>query len=215
MKLSISSHGKSALLKKVRGLMESQWDSKALSADMQDYKEQLIPAVFKTYATRETRSHFRHLIRTKRATKLNRTATLTVHYEPHPLSHFQVKQTAFTTGGRMKRVVSKKGKGYRQTLTSQKRQSTLVKVRKRGHMKLVHGRLGYMGFLQSTYDMIFERKQKATWIGSTRAPISRLYGLSFSQMALSAYVQKEMAPWYKDKEHYITELTKEIKRLKL
>ena len=208
MKLSITSKGRDNVLQRVRKLRTSAWSSKAMTEDVKSYKELMIKSVFEVYATRETRAHFRTLIKTKRATKLTKTAIITVAYDPHPLSHFQVKQTAITTGGRRKRVVSKRGRGYKQTFTTQKRQSTLVKVRKRGQFKLVHGRLGYMGFLQSGHDMIFERKQSKTWIGHSRAPIQRLYGLSFSQMAVSAYVQAKIQPWYDDYSKYDLELSK-------
>lgn len=181
-----------------------------MTRDMQNFKTLLVKSVFEVYATRYTQAHFKALITTSRATKLNRTAKLKVAYQPHKLAYYEVKQTAITTGNARKRVVSKqRGLGFKQTLTSQRKQSTLVRVKKRGRMKLVHGKLGFMGFLQSEHEAIFERKQKNTWFGKTRAPITELYGPSFAEMSTNYETRKKMQSWYDDNSEYVKELLKE------
>ena len=205
--MKILSRGLRAAFRRIANIRNGSWTSKAVTADMQEYRSQLVDAVFDTYATRHSKTYFKLLIRTKRATKLHRIATLRVLYEPHPLSEFQVLQVAITFHNARKRVTSrKKGLGFAQTGASGKRQYTKVRVRKAGAMKLIHGKLGYKGFLQSGNRQIFERKQQRTWIGHERAPIQRLFGPSFSQMAGSREVQKKMLPWASDYHVYKFEM---------
>ena len=208
MKLSIHDRGTQSVLRRTRRFFRSDWDSKAMTKDVHAYRDLLIKSIYQVFMTREPKAVLRSLIHTKRATKATKTAVIRIEYRPHPLSHFQIKQTAITKGRKMKRVTSRKGLGYSQTLTGQKSQSTLVRVKRRGRLKLSHGKLGFKGFLQSLNDQIFERKQRATWYGTTRAPIQRLYGLSFSQMATNRDTQELMKPWAKDKHYYWLELEK-------
>lgn len=66
----------------------------------------------------------------------------------------------------------------------------------RNRPKVVHGKYGYGGFTNSRRSggyakFIYERMQKATWIGKERAPLRVLQSLNLVDMATIAYTYDE------------------------
>lgn len=124
-------------------------------------------------------------------------AELSYHQKSIPLSKYPVKQYRITTGKRILRVVrgGKFGKAnkFQNRIVSRANIATYTQIRKSGSPQLIHGKLGFMGWLHTgrrsgqtgfngqvnTFaSQIFERTQKATWQGNKRLPIHRLFGPS-------------------------------------
>ena len=193
MVMKTALHGISGVTSSLAKLSPRYWAAPALNDAMRQYRKDLGYVIKDTYATRHNLTYINRLMITKRATKNRLRTELHVRYVPHKLSMFIVRQTAVTTGNLRKRVVStKRGSGFKQSITQQKRTSTLVTVIKGKPLKLVHGTMKHKGFLQDKNGNILERSQKATWSKGVRLPVHALFGLSISQMSVSHRVAVKM-----------------------
>lgn len=126
-------------------------------------------------------------------------AELSYNYKAIPLSRYPVKQYRITTG---KKILGVKrggkfapGNRFKQQIVNRATIATYVQIRKSGGQKLVHGKLGFMGWLHTGRKSaklaahIYERDQAATWSAGQRLPFHRLYGPSVPQLVLSKEVQ--------------------------
>ena len=141
-------------------------------------------------------------------------------FAPVSLSRYPMRQVRVTTGKRKLSV--RKGGGAADSPGNKFSRSitgddavivTEYKLRKKGggwirvegrknykfggflHTGRKRGEVGTLGQTNSFYSKVFERSQKQTWDGKTRAPIHALYGASFVALIRSSKVS-----WlYKDK----------------
>lgn len=138
-------------------------------------------------------------------------AELTYKFKSVSLSRYPVLQHRITTSRRVLRVArggKYAGNKFTRKIVEEEIIETLVQIRKKGSMKLVHGKLGYMGWLhtgrrsgQVGYNgqtnkfssKIFERNQQATWADGQRLPIHQLFGPSLVQLLKTPEVQNVIA----------------------
>lgn len=134
-------------------------------------------------------------------------AELSYAYKAIPLSRYPVKQYRVTTGKKILRVSrggSSAANKFTQKTVSRANIATYVQIRKTGGMKLVHGKLGYMGWLHTGRkrgelgyygqanlfsSKIFERNQQETWSGGERLPVHQLFGPSVTDLIQTKEIQ--------------------------
>lgn len=127
-------------------------------------------------------------------------AGLSYKFEAVSLSKYPMKQVRITVGNnrlKVTRVSGGSGK-FTKTQTPQTATMTQFKLRKSDGWRTVQGRTGfkYKGFLHTGRkgkgafsSAVFERQQKATWAGSQRLPIHKLYGASLVRLLHSHEIQ--------------------------
>lgn len=135
-------------------------------------------------------------------------AELVYRYKSIPLGRYPTQQYRITTQRKILRV-SRGGKfsaanKFTRRVVNRASIATYVQIKKNGPKRLVHGKLGYMGWLhtgrrsgQSGFNgqtntfaaNIFERNQKKTWSGNVRLPIHRLFGPSITELVQGKEVQ--------------------------
>jgi hypothetical protein len=129
-------------------------------------------------------------------------AGLSYKFEAVSLSKYPMKQVRITVGNNRIRVSRgggfSAGNKFTTSQTPQTATMTQFKLRKSDGWRTVQGRTGfkYKGFLHTGRkgkgafsSAVFERQQKATWSGSQRLPIHKLYGASLVHLLHSHEIQ--------------------------
>lgn len=142
---------------------------------------------------------------------------LSYRYQVMPLGRYPVKQyrNTFSNLGlkvsRGKPFTGHSKRGFEKKVLEKYSMATFVQIRKAGRPKLVHGKLGYKGWLHTghkeTFNQsagqkfaaaIFERKQPETWKGGKRQPIRQLFAPSLTDLLKSKEIQDYLnssKPW--------------------